>query len=62
MSKPIPHKHAAIIREWALNPLRVVQHRVGSSPWDNVGTSNNPCWYAHVDYRFKPEQDDVYVV
>ena len=53
------HKHADLIREWALDTSRVVQYRYPSTnDWDDcVG---RPAWNEAVHYRFKPEPKPDY--
>ena len=46
------HKHADLIREWALDTSRVVQYRTGSEEWEDI---QQPSWATNVEYRFKPE-------
>jgi hypothetical protein len=48
------HKHADLIREWALDTSRVVQYRCTSTKdWDDC--LDHPAWNEAIQYRFKPE-------
>ena len=49
-----PHPHAALIKQWADDPSRVVQFKKGTESWiDYAGSC--PSWHADTEYRFKPE-------
>jgi hypothetical protein len=53
------HKHADLIREWALDTSRVVQYRYTSAyDWDNC--VDPPAWNEAIQYRFKPEPKPDY--
>jgi hypothetical protein len=57
--KPTPHKHADLIREWALDTSRVVQYKNKSTnDWDNCVAL--PAWNEAIEYRFKPEPKPDY--
>lgn len=53
-----PHKHAEMIREWALDTSRVVEYKV-SSPYipcqGQWAPIENPSWLPDIEYRLKPE-------
>jgi hypothetical protein len=58
-SKPTPHKHADLMREWALDTSRVVQY--AASPlgeWHDC--AEWPTWGEYLHYRFKPEPEPDY--
>jgi hypothetical protein len=57
MQKTIPHKHADILREWALDTSKAVQYRNGSEEWQDI---QQPSWATNVEYRFKPEPKPDY--
>jgi hypothetical protein len=57
--KPTPHKHADLIREWALDTSRVVQYRYTSTnEWEDC--KDYPAWDKAIQYRFKPEPKPDY--
>jgi hypothetical protein len=56
--KPTPHKHAHLIREWALDTRMVVQWRKPGTEWQD--TSYEPSWDPDREYRFKPEPKPDY--
>jgi hypothetical protein len=51
------HKHADLIREWALDTSRVVQYRTAGGEWDELV---EPSWSTRCEYRFKPEPKPDY--
>lgn len=47
-----PHKHAALIKQWADGA--VIQYKTGdSSPWED-SPDNWPSWSKEIQYRVKP--------
>jgi hypothetical protein len=53
------HKHADLIREWALDTSKVVQY--AASPlgeWQDC--AEFPTWGTNFEYRFKPEPKPDY--
>ena len=53
------HKHADLIREWALDTSRVVQYRYTSAnDWNDC--VDHPAWNEAQQYRFKPEPKPDY--
>ena len=53
------HKHADLIREWALDTSRVVQYkRTSTNEWADC--VDRPSWVDSVEYRFKPEPKPDY--
>jgi hypothetical protein len=51
-----PHKHAEMIREWALDTSKVVEYKV-QGLWSPIG---HPSWVRDIEYRFKPEPKPDY--
>lgn len=53
-----PHKHAVMIREWALDTSRVVEYlEPNLNKWAPIAV---PSWVADIEYRFKPEPKPDY--
>ena len=51
-----PHKHAALIREWALNTGKTVQwYHEARDKWVDCAAGHCPDWMSDLEYRFKPE-------
>ena len=52
-----PHKHAEMIREWALDTSRVVECSKDGKHWTET---MGPSWSDYFEYRFKPEPKSDY--
>jgi len=53
---PKPHKHAAMIKEWADNPSRVVEC---FRPWGGWAEIEKPTWCLNIEYRFADQATPV---
>lgn len=47
-----PHKHAAMIIDWANGAEVESRDPREGTPWEDVG--NRPGWYEQLEYRIKP--------
>ena len=55
-----PHVHAALIKEWADDPSRVVQYLSDiDGEWKDC--LYTPSWESCIEFRFKPEPKPDYV-